>query len=412
MDSESLLAKLLEHGIIKASDIRDIETMNKKSQVLKKHPYAISQGRGKDKRWFTYIDTAKGRKKVGKKTEENIIDYLYDLYYGKDPHTMTIPEIYPEWFEYKKAPVSRLNTLRRYDNDYKRFYENEPLAEELMTTPVTSLKKIMVEKWAYALIHKYNMTSRMYLNMMTPLRQMLDYMIDKEVIAVNPARQVHIGKGHFRPDRKKPARTQVYFEDEEKRLVEASYKLAEEYNDELYLSIPLCFYTGLRLGEVLGLGFDDFDAETHLIHVHRSLVEEMSIEEGRTWGKSVYRVEEYLKKNAEERFVVAPDVCFELVENIKLIKNSKHSKSELLFNVRANTYLHKRLSKVCRRVEVDEKSPHKIRKTYISKLINRKEDLDFVREQVGHKELQTTLNSYAYSTVRAEKHLENINRIF
>lgn len=411
MNTETVLAKLLEHGIIKPSDIRDVETMTKESQILVKHPYAISQGKGKDKRWFTYIDTPNGRKKVGKKTKENIIDYLYDLYYPADLSERTLPEIYPEWFEYKKLTVSRLNTLRRYDNDYKRFYENEPLSKGLMSTPVKNLKKIEIEKWAYALIRKYNMTGRMYLNMMTPLRQMLDYLIDKDVIAVNPARQIRIAKGHFRPERKKPAKTQIFYEDEERLLTKASYDLAEEYNDELYLSIPLCFLTGLRLGEILGLSFDDFDPHDHTIHVHRSLVEEMKVEEGRQWGKSTYKVVEYLKKNADERYVIAPDEVFELIQNIKQIKASKENKSELLFNVRANTYLHKRLAKVCRRVEVDEKSPHKIRKTYISKLINMKEDLDFVREQVGHKEIQTTLNSYTYSTTRAEKHLKNLNNL-
>ena len=36
-------------------------------------------------------------------------------------------------------------------------------------------------------------------------------------------------------------------------------------------------------------------------------------------------------------------------------------------------------------------------------------DADFVREQAGHKDLQTTLNFYAYSTTRNEKKLAQLN---
>jgi hypothetical protein len=39
-------------------------------------------------------------------------------------------------------------------------------------------------------------------------------------------------------------------------------------------------------------------------------------------------------------------------------------------------------------------------------------DLDFVRTQVGHKEIQTTLNSYTYSTERAEKKYAELSSIF
>ena len=42
----------------------------------------------------------------------------------------------------------------------------------------------------------------------------------------------------------------------------------------------------------------------------------------------------------------------------------------------------------------------KTRKTYISTLLNKGVDADFVRTQVGHRDLQTTLNSYAFSTTR------------
>ena len=416
LSADELLANLLENGILKASEVQDIENMNKRIRILQVHKAPITQGRGKDTRWFTYIEDptkANGRKKVGRKTEEELLDYLYELYYNrKDPTMMTLQDIYPEWFVYKKAKIARLNTLHKYDNDYRRFYENDPMSEELMNTPIPLLKKLVIEKWAYSMIHKYNMTRKTYLNMMLPLRQMLDYMIDKEVITTNPARLIHIDKGHFRPERKKPAATQVFFKDEESLVIETARQLAEETKDEVFLAIPLCFRTGLRLGEILGLAFSDFDRRDHTIHVHKSMVTVDTVDNDRHWGQRTYRIEEYLKKNADERFVIVTDDCFALMNEIKLMQMKKGSHSEYLFNVRTPNNLQRKLTKICKRAEIDNRSPHKIRKTYISTLINQMMDLDFVREQVGHKEIQTTLNCYTYSTSRNEKKYRDLSAIF
>ena len=415
-DAQALLANLLENGIITVSDIRDAETMNKKQAVLNLHPYTISRGKGNDTRWQTYVeDVSKPgkRRKVAKKTEAELIDYLHEFYFGKvTPDMQTIPDLYPEWFEYKKMKVSRLNTLHRIDTDYKRFYENDPLSKTLMSTPICQIKKLTVETWAYSMIHKHNLTYKAYQNMITPLRQMLDYMIDKEVLTVNPVKNVKIDKGHFKPSRKKPAKTQIFFTDEIEPMMRAAYDLAEETSDEMFFAIPLFFLSGIRIGECLGLSFDDFLEDSHTLRIHRSLVVVDTVDENRSWGTRKYQIQEYLKKNADEREVIVPDECFDIARKVKAKQLEKGLHSEYLFNVRTPNNLQRKLAKVCEKAGVDSKSPHKIRKTYISTLVNKMMDLDFVRTQVGHKEIQTTLNSYTYSTERAEKKYAELSSIF
>ncbi len=414
-DARALLAELFQNGIISVSDIRDAEIMKKKKNVMSLHPYTISQGKGNDTRWQTYVpDETKPnkRRKVAKKTEDELIDYLHEFYFGKiSPDMQTLLDIYPEWFEYKKMKVNRLNTLHRIDTDFKRFYENEPLSESLVNTPICQLKKLMIEKWAYSMIHKYNMTYKTYQNMITPLRQMLNYMIDKEVIGINPVNNVHIERGHFKPTRKKPAKTQIFFTDEIEPMMKAAYELAAETNDELFLAIPLFFLTGIRLGECLGLSFDDFQEAEHIIRIHRSLVVVDTVDENRNWQTRIYQIQEYLKKNADEREVIVTDECFEIVRKIRAMKKQKGFKSEYLFSVKTPSSLECKVRRVCQKAGIASKSPHKIRKTYISILVNQMKDLDFVRSQVGHKEIQTTLNSYTYSTERTEKKYSDLSAI-
>ncbi|MBO4888061.1 MAG: site-specific integrase [Firmicutes bacterium] len=416
-EAESILAGLIGSGIISADDMKNAAIMNKKTMIISVHPYTITKGKGKDTRWATYVedlDKPNHRRRVVKKTEAELLEYLYELYFGPKavPGMQTLLDIYPEWFEYKKIKVARLNTLHRYDNDFKRFYLNEPLSRELISTPIYMLKKLQIEKWAYSMIHQHDLTRKAYMNMITPLRQMLDYMIDKDIISVNPVRNVHIDKGHFRPVRKKPAKTQIFFADEKDQLIAAAYQMAEETGDENFLAIPLFFLTGVRIGECLGLSYDDFDEDLHTIRIHRSLIVVDTVDENRNWGKREYRVEEYLKKNAEEREVIATDECFEIVDKVRALQRAKGNYSKMLFNVRTPNNLQRKLAKLCKMTKIEERSPHKIRKTYISTLINQMMDLDFVREQVGHKEIQTTLNSYTYSTARTEKKYADLTNIF
>lgn len=70
-----------------------------------------------------------------------------------------------------------------------------------------------------------------------------------------------------------------------------------------------------------------------------------------------------------------------------------------------------KLYRLCDALDFTRRSPHKWRKTYISTLLNEGFDPDFVREQVGHKDLQTTLNSYVYSTTRPEKQVKKLEKV-
>ncbi len=70
-----------------------------------------------------------------------------------------------------------------------------------------------------------------------------------------------------------------------------------------------------------------------------------------------------------------------------------------------------KLYRLCDELDFGRRSPHKLRKTYISMLLNNSFDPDFVRRQAGHRQLQTTLNNYTYSTTRDDVNVEKLNQV-
>ena len=70
-----------------------------------------------------------------------------------------------------------------------------------------------------------------------------------------------------------------------------------------------------------------------------------------------------------------------------------------------NTYtsIQKEMAKYCRELEIPVKSPHKVRKTVLSDLIDAGINLNTVRLFAGHKDERTTLNNYCYDRDSADE---------
>ena len=390
---KDLLTYFEENGIINNSSIQEAILAKKRDIVLKVHPYKITQGMGRDRRWFTYVEDKKApgkRRKVGRQTEEAIIDYLYKHYAlaRSCKKNVRLPDCYDEWLRYKLAVANRASTVKRIDTDYKRFYRNEPLSKKIIETPLRLLTKADIEMWSYSLIKEYDLTHKRYSNLITILRQVYEYLIDREILEVNPVNKVKIRSNAFHKVRKKPANTQIFFHDEVAAITEAAYAHARESLDENYLAIPMFFQTGIRIGECLGLSFTDFDKEAGTVLIHCSMLAKEELLPDGTWATRRYEVMDYLKGNADERLVLVPDSCFKLLTEIRKIKMRRGRIGNRLFEARTPSEVQLKLLRLCKELGIAQRSPHKIRKTYISTLLNKGFDLDFVREQAGHQDLK------------------------
>lgn len=411
---QNILDTLITNGKITTDDVQDVLLMNKESEISKVHSYKIWQGTGKDKRWFTRIpdeDCSEGRRKIAKATKAELINYLYEFYYRdkKSYKNSTLTDVYEEWISYKLATVNRTDTVYRIDKDYQKFYVDEPLSLTIMTTPLLKLTVADIKEWAYLLIKKHSLTKKAYYNASTIIRQIFDWLIEKEVIDKNPCKAVKITPSAFRKSTKKPADTQIFYSDEIEKIVSYCITKANESGDVAFLAIPLFVFTGLRLGECLALSFRDCDRNSHSIYVHQMLA---SIDErlpDGTWQKREYEIVDFLKGNGDPRTVIVSDQGFDIIDMIKAIHSKNKLITGLLFpNISENNVRFK-LYRICNSLGINVRSPHKIRKTYVSTLLNNGIDADFVRTQVGHKDLQTTFNSYVYTTSRNDRQIEQLN---
>ena len=157
--------------------------------------------------------------------------------------------------------------------------------------------------------------------------------------------------------------------------------------DSTNLAICLIFVTGLRVGELVALKHEDFD--------------ELSVKVRRTEtrykneaGKTVYEVKDFPKSAAGVRTIPVPADYAWLLKRIRLLNPF----GEYVFmgrNGRLTTNsVRSRLRTICRKLEIYPKSPHKIRKTYGSILLDNNIDHRLIKDVMGHTDILCTETHY------------------
>lgn len=90
------------------------------------------------------------------------------------------------------------------------------------------------------------------------LHKALSYAVTEGYIPSNPAASINLSRGN------KP-QIEILTRDEQAQLIRASYQ--HRYS----VFIRLVLFTGLRLGELLGLRWEDLDMKANLLHIRRTL---------------------------------------------------------------------------------------------------------------------------------------------
>ena len=389
-------------GIIDLGSVQEQVAMKKREKILNRHPYAWWEG--KDGKWRTYIpDESKknNRRLVKRNTEQEITDYIVDFYEEenkKETKGVSLAELYPEWLGFKSLHTNATSYINRIVADWRRYY----ISEKIIHTPIKELTCIQLDEWIHKTIKANNLTKKQYYNMTVIFRQVLDYAVGRGLIETNPFSKVVVNKKLFRKVPKKISKTQVFLVGEEENVIkEALNDFYENGKDTAALAIPFNFQVGLRSGELVALKESDIEGDT--LHVQRMEVKVYEISEDGTTGRCIGReVVEYAKSDAGIRDVYLTQEAKEIIEIILQTNRERQASSDYLFldrtGTRISTYVvDNRITKYCRHIGIPEKRIHKIRKTYISTLIDSQLNIDEVRRQAGHEDEKTTYANYCFN---------------
>jgi integrase/recombinase XerC len=153
--------------------------------------------------------------------------------------------------------------------------------------------------------------------------------------------------------------------------------------------LELFYSSGLRLSEMAGLNVTDLDLNQALVKVRGKGRKERIVPVGRS---ALTAIQEYLAKTGELRKKAAEDVF----------------KNPLFLNVRGKRITVRSIARivdeVTKKSEIGRKiSPHALRHTFATHLLNAGADLRSIQEMLGHESLSTTQK---YTAVNIKRMME------
>ena len=411
----------------------------KRREVLSKHRYAIFQAN--DSRWKTTIpDKTKksGRRLIAKSSKRALEDYLIEYYEqirdcdeqlveslndnpsddvesGKEaiePEKVTLEKLYPVWLESRMLEANNVRTVKRNDQDWRRYYQDTAITK----IPMKQLTSNQLKDWAHRMIADRELDKKSYYNMTVIIKKCFEYAAE-EGICENTWSKVKINTKKFKKRVKPDNETQIYFADEREAITRKCFEnfIARPWFIGV-LSIPLLFCTGMRVGELVALKYEDVKEKTILIK--REEVGDFFFDDKkrnfRYLGK---KVEDHAKTEAGIRSIPLTDTARKIIELVKEASIRYGYECEgYIFCPRSQRLTSNSvdclLYRYCEELGIPKKSAHKIRKTYISKLISSGIDLDTVCRVAGHVDAKTTFDSYLFCLDRKEETYKKFEMIF
>ncbi|MBP5630218.1 MAG: tyrosine recombinase XerC [Bacteroidaceae bacterium] len=288
-------------------------------------------------------------------------------------------EDFIDYLKYERNYSSRTTDYYKADLEaFKRFYEatDSSLSWEEMPADI-------VRQWVVEMMDKGNVATSVR-RRLSSLRSFYKFLLRRGLVTKDP---VHNMPGP-KVEKKLPAYVR---ETEMDKLFDGDF-FGDDYQGFRDRMILLTFYsTGIRLSELVGLAERDVDLDQMQLKVTGKRNKQRIIPYGDEFGDS-------LRQYLEER----NDFAQQFASDDKSLFLDERS-GQRITPAKVRKIVKKYLSMVTTQ---QRNSPHVLRHTFATAMLNHKADLQSVKELLGHESLSTT-EIYTHTTFEQLKEMYN-----
>jgi len=342
-------------------------------------------------------------------TQEEAVKILHEMSYINDHAPKTFNPIkLGEWLDiclnvYMKNSLKQ-STYLSYES-YIRLYFKRSLGETLLR----DITPRLLQQYYNHLFETKTLSSKSISNLNLFLHRALSYAVAEGYITGNPAEMVAIPRGE------KPEIV-ILTRDEQFALMNASY--SHRYG----VFVRLVLFTGLRLGELLGLMWQDIDFAGGLLHVRRTLNRLNKIDRPDNPNESTTEIVIQSPKSANScrSIPLLPNVLNDLlawreVQKQDAIMNAgNYHDSGMLVTNPYGGFVEPRTFKdyydaILRIAQLPHFTFHALRHTFASRALEQGMDAKTLSMILGHASVAFTLDTYAH--VLTDHKIEEMKRM-
>lgn len=404
MEERELLQYALEHGMINMSYVQEQVDMNKRKELLEKHPYAIWQG--KDGKWRTYFPGEDGKRILKKLSSEKaiqdaVVDYYKEIEKAKKVD-YSFGACFKNWKEKQISYGVSNNTITKYDSDYIRFFEGTEFEEK----DIRTINEEDITAFVIQSIKRLNLKEKAGKGLMSYINGVFKHVRISRVITENPCEYVETRNFSKFYDRTRKTIEQRTLNDSDLKLLLNQLHISQR-NKPCYIpsyAVELAVYTGMRIGEIAALKWEDVCEDIGVIIICRS-------EKYDRISKN-YIVES--TKTGKERQFPLSKKALSILREVKKVELQHGFLGEYVFQ-NENGKLHSSSIAHCIRYKciqagIQEKSIHALRRTLNSKLRCAGVSSVVAASMMGHTE-EVNDSNYSYDVSGMDYKKEIISKI-
>ena len=372
--------------------------------------YKISSYQRKDNRWeaqsYYGTDEITGkRKKITKygATEKEAVgkvrDALAEIKNGTyvEPNKMTVSKWFKEWLEIYAKPNVKQST---YVN-YRTHIESRIIPAignlKLQRLRVDILQKFFNEQAESGSLIKPGepLSPKTVRNLYTMMQTALQQAYLNELLPKKYIDSVKIPSA-------KPKEMRVLTKDEHKRLLCEIQRSDERYR----VGILICLGTGIRVGELCGLRWEDFDEENKLLKIRRTLNRLPSMDKSK--GKTEIVIDSP-KSDKSIRNIPLPTYVIESIKGHrercnkeKVLAGTAYYDSKHIICNELGHYVEPRtiqdtFKRMAKAAGIENVSMHCLRHTFATRAVESGVDIKTLSVILGHADATITINRYAHA---------------
>ena len=345
------------------------------------------------------IDFATGEpKRVSRyaSTQEEAVKLLHELSFIRDTSPKNFQTItLGEWLDLC-LEVYMKNSLKQSTYLSYEGYIRIHLKPALGNIQLRDLSPRLLQQFYNYKAETEGLAPKTIVNINLFLHKALSYAVAEGYIQSNPAASINLSRGN------KP-QIEILTRDEQLRLFQASYQ--HRYG----VFIRLVLFTGLRLGELLGLRWEDLDVQSSMLHIRRTLNRLNKIDRPASPGENTTEIVIQTPKtqNSIRSIPLLPAVVQDLMnwrtvqKNDQIATGDRYQDSGMIVTNQSGGYIEPRTFKdyynqILNIAGLRHLTFHALRHTFASRAMEQGMDVKTLSVLLGHYSVSFTLDTYAH----------------